>query len=50
MSGLSKAFCGPLEPSVAPVVSRATLRSRLTEAGEWPRPAGVQKADREAAA
>lgn len=27
-------------------VSRATLRRRLTEAGEWPRPAGVQKADR----
>jgi len=31
-------------------VSRATLRRRLVEAGEWPRPAGVQKADREAAA
>ena len=29
-------------------VSRATLRRRLTEAGEWPRPAGVQKADSEA--
>ena len=31
-------------------VSRATLGRRLVEAGEWPRPAGVQKADRDAAA
>lgn len=26
-------------------VSRATLRRRLTEAGQWPRPEGVQKGD-----
>jgi len=31
-------------------VSRATLRRRLAEAGEWPRPEGVHKAGRDAAA
>ena len=31
-------------------VSRATLRRRLTEAGEWPRPEGVQKGDGDRAA
>ena len=31
-------------------VSRATLRRRLTEASEWPRPEGVQKGDGEKAA
>lgn len=31
-------------------VSRATLRRRLTEAGAWPRPAGVQKVSGEEAA
>ena len=31
-------------------VSRATLRRRLAEAGEWPRPEGVQKGDGQQAA
>lgn len=31
-------------------VSRATLRRRLEEAGEWPRPVGVQKVSRQGTA